>query len=711
MSLLRLLLGRPLANREQSARKLGPLEGVPAMGLDGLSSSAYGPEAALAVLIPAGAAALAWLGWVMAPILALLAILYVSYRQTIRAYPTNGGAYTVSKENLGANASLLAAAALMIDYVLNVAVGISAGVAALVSALPALHPWMLTLCLAILVLITVVNLRGTLDAGRVFAPPTYLFVTSFLVLLLIGIWKAISSGGHPDPIVPPPAPPEAFEAVSLWLLLRSFAAGCTAMTGVEAVSNGVSAFREPIIKNAHLTLGIICAILGILLAGIGYLVQAYGILAMDQTQDGYQSVLSQLAGAVVGRGWYYYIAIGSVITVLCLSANTSFVDFPRLCHLVAQDDYLPRPFAVVGRRLVFSVGILYLAATAGILLTIFGGITDRLIPLFAIGAFLTFTMSQTGMVRHWQRELRKAQDARERHRHRSRLAINAVGAFTTALAFAIIISAKFTEGAWITILVIPCVIVLLKAIKRYYDELERRLRKDGPLSFAGLSPPIVLVTTEGWNRLTDKALAFALSFSPDVFAVHLTKVDPDEDGEKEARLRRQWEEDVERPAREAKLRPPRLIMLQAPYRRFEGPLLKLIERLEAEHPLRTIAVLVPEVVKRHWWQHLLHAHRAQRLASSLLLYGGSRLAVMIVPWHLEEPRIEEAVDVEEAVDAEEVVPPGTLEVAGNKRGGGQSRSLSEPSTGNRARVDVGRSAANRKPFGVNHHLRLGCNVS
>ncbi|MGZ5918011.1 MAG: APC family permease [Methyloceanibacter sp.] len=683
MLLLRILLGRPLPNREQSKRKLGPLEAVPAMGLDGLSSSAYGPEAALTVLIPAGAAALASLGWVMVPILALLAILYVSYRQTIRAYPTNGGAYTVSKENLGADASLLAAAALMIDYVLNVAVGISAGVAALVSAVPALHPWMLTLCLAVLALITIVNLRGTLDAGRVFAPPTYLFVTSFLMLLAIGVWKTIASGGHPEPVVPPPVLPEAVEAVSLWLLLRSFASGCTAMTGVEAVSNGVGAFREPVVRNAHLTLGIICAILAILLGGIAYLVQAYGIMAMDQTQESYQSVLSQLAGAVIGRGWLYYVAMASALTVLCLSANTSFVDFPRLCHLVAQDDYLPRPFAVVGRRLVFSVGILYLAATAGILLIIFGGITDRLIPLFAIGAFLTFTMSQTGMVIHWRRALQTALDARERHFHRVRFAINAVGAATTALALAVIIIAKFTEGAWITLLVIPCVMILLKAINHYYSELDARLREDGPLSFLGLPPPIVLVTTEGWNRLTDKALAFALSFSPDVIAVHLTKLDPDEGEKKEARLRRQWQDDVERPAREAGLRPPRLVMIQAPYRRFQGPLLKFTERLEAEHASRTIAVLIPEVVKRHWWQHLLHTHRARRLANSLLLYGGSRLAVMLVPWYLEEPRIEEAVDPEEATDPEETVdaeeavhpgeavPPETLQAAGGKPGRGR----------------------------------------
>ena len=672
MLLLRMLLGRPLPNREQNERKLRPLEGVSAMGLDGLSSSAYGPEAALAVLIPAGAAALSWLGWVMVPILTLLAILYVSYRQTIRAYPTNGGAYTVSKENLGANASLLAAAALMIDYVLNVAVGISAGVAALVSAAPALHPWTLALCLAILALITILNLRGTIDAGRFFAPPTYVFVLSFLVMLAIGVWKTIASGGHPEPVVPPPALPEAVEAVSLWLLLRSFAAGCTAMTGVEAVANGVNAFREPVVRNAHLTLGIICAILGILLGGIAYLVQAYGILAMDQTHEGYQSVPSQLAGAVIGRGWFYHVTMMSMLTVLCLSANTSFVDFPRLCRLVAQDDYLPRPFAVVGRRLVFSVGIFYLAATAGALLTVFGGITERLIPLFAIGAFLTFTMSQAGMVLHWRRELQTAQDPMERHIHRVRLAMNAGGAATTGLALAVIVATKFAEGAWITILVIPCVIMLLWAIKRYYDELDARLREHGPLSLFGLAPPIVLVTIQGWDRLTDKALVFALSLSPDVNAVHLTKLDPDDSEEKEARLRRQWEEDIERPAREAGFRPPRLIMIQSAYRRFQAPLLKLIKGLESEHPSRTIAVLIPEIVKRHWWQHLLHTHRARSLANSLLLYGGSRLAVMIVPWYLEEPRIEEAVEPEEAADSEETVSPQALEAADDESADGRS---------------------------------------
>jgi amino acid transporter len=647
MRLLRLLLGRPLANREYAERKIGAFEGVPAMGLDGLGSSAYGPEAALSIMIPAGAAGLAAMGWIMTPILLLLAILYISYRQTIRAYPSNGGAFTVSKENLGVNASLLAAAALMIDYVLNVAVGISAGVAALTSAAPSLHPYMLTLCLAILTLVTIVNLRGTLDAGRLFAVPTYLFVASFLALLAIGVWRTIESGGHPEPVVQPPGLPEAAEAVTLWLLLRAFASGCTAMTGVEAVSNGVGAFREPRVVHGHRTLTIICVVLGVLLAGIAYLAQAYGIGAMDQTQEGYQSVLSQLAGAVVGRGVFYYVAIGSLLAILCLSANTSFTDFPRLCRLVAQDDFLPRPFAVVGRRLVYSVGILYLAGAAGLLLVAFGGITDRLIPLFAVGAFLTFTLSQAGMVVHWRGELHRAARSTDRHRHRASLAINALGAATTAVALAVIIAAKFVEGAWITLLVIPCVIIMLKAINGYYQRLERQLREDGALELGRIQAPIVLIATEGWNRLTDQALRFALSLSPDVIAVHLTKLTGPEDDEDQKALRRQWARDVEGPARRAGLKPPRLVLLAAPYRRIQVPLLEYIARLKTEEKSRTIAVLIPEIVKRRWWQHLLHTHRAHRLRAALVRYGGSRLTVMNLPWYLEEPRVEEALEEEE----------------------------------------------------------------
>ncbi|HYZ63447.1 MAG TPA: APC family permease, partial [Acetobacteraceae bacterium] len=386
MSLIALLLGRPLANREAETRKIGVFEAVPAMGLDGLGSASYGPEAMLTVLAAAGAAGLGAVQPTTWAIIALLAMLCFSYWQTIAAYPTNGGSYTVARENLGTEAGLLAAAALMLDYMLNVAVGISAGVGALVSAFPALQPFILPLCLTILVTITLVNLRGTKESGVAFAVPTYTFITTLLVVLGLGVWAAWTQGGRPQPVIPPPSATDMAGPVTLWLILRAFAAGCTAMTGVEAVSNGVGAFKDPAVKYAHRTLAVICIVLGVLLLGIAYLARAYGIEAMDQTAPGYQSVISQLVGAVWGRGWLYWLTIGSVLAVLCLSANTSFVGFPRLCRMVASDGYLPKAFALPGRRLVYTAGVLFLAGGAGGLLLVFGGITDRLIPLFAIGA-------------------------------------------------------------------------------------------------------------------------------------------------------------------------------------------------------------------------------------------------------------------------------------------------------------------------------------
>ena len=430
----------------------------------------------------------------------------------------------------------------------------------------------------------------------------------------------------------PPGPEQATEAVGLWILLRAFASGCTAMTGVEAISNGVSAFRDPPVKYGLRTLTAVVAILALLLAGISYLVLAYNVGAMDQTREGYQSVLSQLASAVVGRNWLYYVAIGSLLSVLSISANTSFVDFPRLCRLVAQDGYLPRAFAIVGRRLVFSVGVLYLAGTAGALIVIFGGITDRLIPLFAIGAFLTFTISQTGMVVHWRRELR--QHTRSSAHPRASLILNATGAVSTGVALFIIVIAKFAEGAWITLLAIPAAILLLKSIGRYYQTLSWRLREKRPLELVHAKPPIVLVANENWNRLTDKALSFAMTISPDVYAVHLCSTEGPGTDDAEATLRREWERDVERPAREKGLRPPELLMFEAQYRQLYIPLLKLIGTLQREHSDRMIAVLLPELVKQHWWEHLLHTHRARRIRSVLLQYGGPRLVVISVPWRL-----------------------------------------------------------------------------
>jgi amino acid transporter len=647
MSVADVIVGRPLASDEQEETKIGPVAGVPAMGLDGLTSSAYGPEAALTILLPLGAAGLSYIGPITLVILALLIILYFSYRQTIAAYPVNGGSYTVARENLGAWPGLLAAAALMIDYVLNVAVGISAGVAALVSAVPALHSYTVPLCLGVLVVITLLNLRGTGEAGIAFAVPTYAFIACMAVILALGAVKAVAGGGHPQPVVPPPAVPGAVEAVGLWLLLRAFASGCTAMTGVEAVGNGVSAFREPRVSNAHRTLTVIVAVLALLLGGVAYLAHAYGVGAMRQDEPGYQSVLSQLAGAVVGRGWFYYVAIGSVIATLCLSANTSFVGFPRLCRTIAQDDFLPRGFAVAGRRLVYSAGILFLAATAGLLLVAFGGITDRLIPLFAVGAFGAFTLSQAGMVVHWRKELRgkgrgdartepEAAQREGASRSRVRLWVNGVGAAATAVSLAVILAAKFTEGAWITVLAVPALLTLFRLVNRHYRRLAAQTAARRPLDLTGNRPPVVLVPTKGWDRLTEKALRFAMWLSTDVVAVHLSNLSGEEAGEEEHRVRREWAEDVQTPAGAHGVPPPKLALVQTPYRSFVRPLLGEIDRLKGEYPDRLIAVVVPEVVETRWWQLLLHRRKPARLRAALLKRGDHRVVVVSVPWYVDD---------------------------------------------------------------------------
>ncbi len=397
-SLVSALFGRPLATSESRSQEIGVVTGVPVLGLDALSSASYGPEAALAILIPAGVLGLAYLPAITAVILALLAMLYFSYRQTLSAYPNGGGSYIVASENLGRHAGICAAASLMLDYILNVAVGISAGIGALESAIPWLQPHTLAACLVTLALLTIINLRGVRDAGTAFGLPTYTFVVTLLLAIGVGVLRSLMSGGHPGPIVPPPVVMSSTKAVTFWLLIRSFASGCTAMTGVEAVSNGVPLFAEPRVKRAEWTLTIIVATLGVLLAGIAYLCRAYHIGAMDQEQPGYQNVISQMVSAVLGHGAIYYITIASVLSVLVLSANTSFADFPRVCRLLAEDDFLPAGFANRGRRLVYSLGINVLAVTAGVILIVFGGITDKLIPLFAVGAFGAFTLSQAGRV-------------------------------------------------------------------------------------------------------------------------------------------------------------------------------------------------------------------------------------------------------------------------------------------------------------------------
>jgi amino acid transporter len=616
------LLGKALRSSQAEEEKIGVWAGIPILGLDGLSSSAYGPEAALTLLVPLGAAGLAYIGPITLVILGLLLLLYLSYRQTIGAYPQGGGSYTVAKENLGTRVGLLAAASLMIDYILNVAVGISAGVAALVSAVPALQRHTLLLCLAILAVIVVVNLRGTRESGLAFGLPTYLFVASLGLVLVAGVIEALLHGGHPRPVLPPPPLGPPIQAASLWLLMRSFASGCTAMTGVEAVSNGVKFFKQPTVPNARRTLTAIVAILGLLLGGIAYLARAYHIGAMDQEKPGYQSVLSQLVGAVAGRGVIYYVTLASILTVLALSANTSFAGFPRLCRIVSEDGFLPRSFGTVGRRLVYSNGIVVLAVLSGALLVLFGGITDRLIPLFAVGAFSAFTLSQAGMVVHWRRAGGGAHS-------KVAMAINGVGAAATGVALAVILVAKFVEGAWMTVVLVPAILALFAGVKRHYRRALRQVACLKPLDFSGLEPPIVVVPIETWDMLSVKALRFGLRISNDVRAVHI--------GVSEAKrqaLQEQWDLDVEQPAQRDGRQAPRLIVLPSPYRRFFLPLIDFVRKLEKDNPAREIAVIIPELVQRRWYEAFLHNHRAEVLKARLLLEDLEHVALVNIPWYL-----------------------------------------------------------------------------
>lgn len=622
MSLSDLLLGKPLRTSDERAEQIGPITGVPIFGLDALSSAGYGPEAALTLLIGLGAMGLHYVIPITAAIVVLLTIVYFSYLQTIAAYPGGGGSYTVARENLGISAGQLAAAALMVDYVLTVAVGISAGVGALVSAFPGLLPHTLSLCLGILLLIALINLRGIREAGKVFVVPTYLFVLSLGFAIVLGLIQALIHRGHPAPVVTPHPLGPVTATAGAWLLLQAFASGCTAMTGVEAVSNGVRAFRDPRDKNARITLTIIIGILILLLAGIAYLSNVYHIGATPPGQAGYESVLSQMIAAVAGKGIFYFVAIGSILLVLCLSANTAFADFPRLCQIVALDKSLPSSFASRGRRLVFSQGIYVLTFLAGLLLVAFGGITDRLIPLYAVGAFLAFTLSQAGMVVHW----RKHPGRGSAHS----MFVNGLGATATFITVGVVLVAKFVEGAWITFLLIPALVLMMKGIARQYARVIRELKSDEPIDFTSSKPPIVILPIAGWDKSVKKAMCVAYELSHDIKVLHIQV--GRHDGKD---LEDRWDELVVKPAQAAKILPPQLELRPSPYRRILTPIIEIAVREARQNPDRQVAVVIPELIEKRWYNYILHNQRAAALKAMLYFLGNKNIIVINVPWYVD----------------------------------------------------------------------------
>ncbi len=622
MSVVDFLFGKPLPSTQDSVERVGPASGIPIFGLDALGSAAYGPEAALTVLLPLGIIGVHHIVPIMGTIIVLLAIVFFSYWQTIGAYPGGGGSYTVAGENLGPFFGLLAASALMVDYVLVSAVGIAAGIGALVSAIPGLQPFTLLLCLISLTIITIVNLRGVRDTGAAFIAPTYLFIGCLLITVVLGAWKSFASGGHPVPVIPPPLPGPAVETAGIWIMLRAFSNGCTAMTGVEAISNGVQAFREPRIRSARMSLTLIILILTFLLAGIAYNCNIYDIAATRPGEAGYESVLSQLVAAVTGKGIFYYITIGSILIVLTLQANTAFADFPRLCRAIAQNGYLPRAFANRGRRLVYSHGILMLVFLTGFLLVMFEGVVDRLIPLFAIGAFMAFTLSQAGMVGHWKKK-------GGRYSLRS-MYINGLGAMATASTVVVVIYSKFTEGAWITLILIPGLIFMMIRVRRHYERDVREIAGIPELIVHNLPRPLVVVPIEHWNRVAQKALHFAIMTSPEVIALHVSSEDD------EGSLSREWNDHIVKPCVDAGIPVPRLVEIKSPYRYVIQPIIDFIFELERSHPDRQIAVIIPSLVERRWRQRFLHNQRGELLSNLLLAKGKRRIVIVNVPWYIDE---------------------------------------------------------------------------
>jgi amino acid transporter len=608
MDLWRLMIGRPLKRSEAAREEITAPEGLAALSLDALTSVAYGPQAVILVLLAAGTGALRLLLPITVAIVGLLAILVLSYTQVIDAYPGGGGAYAVSKENLGLGWSRLAAAALIIDYVLTVAVSVAAGVASLTSAFPALLPETVPLCLAVLALITILNLRGVGESARAFLLPTFVFIAGLLLIILLGLLHG--AGAHPTGIQP--VSPLA-ATVGVLLVLKAFSAGCSALTGVEAIANGVPIFQEPRAARAKRTEVMLGLILGLMLLGLAVLARHFAVIPTLGA-----TALSQIMVHAVGRGWLYYTVAMAVTVTLGLAANTSFGGLPVLASLLARDHYLPHVFAIRGDRLVFQYGIWALAALAGLLLVAVRGNTDAMIPMYAIGVFTGFTLSQAGLVVHWWRQRPR--------RWLLRAGVNGLGSVVTGLATLVFLATKFTEGAWVVVLAVPLFIVLFNRIHRYYARLREELAVEGPPPHPVAESTLVIVPVRDITRLTADALSAATSFGDEVVAVTVEFAEPGADAEAVAQRTRSIEE------RWAQWQPGvRLVTLSSQYHSVVRPLLRFIRSIDGRAQ-RRVMVLIPELVPRTFWEQLLHNQLGLILA--LRLRNQANVVVGMLPYHV-----------------------------------------------------------------------------
>ena len=601
--LKRLVVGKPIPSHLAHHERLSRVTGLAVLSSDALSSVAYATEEILRVLVLASTAALGYASPIALVIAAILAVVVFSYRQTIHAYPSGGGAYLVSKDNLGEMPALVAAASLLIDYVLTVAVSIAAGVAAITSAFPQWHVNRVEMTLVFVFVLMLGNLRGIRESGRIFSIPTYFFIVTTLLLVAVGAWRALTDAIEPVAPVQPVASTD--ESLTVFLLLTAFANGCTAMTGVEAVSNGVPAFKPPESKNAAATM-LMMAILSItMFLGITLLAHAYHVLPSEQ-----ETVVSQLARGVFGeRGLPYYAVQAATMLILVLAANTAYADFPRLASILARDRYVPRQFMNQGDRLAFSNGIVGLSMFAAILLVLFAGDTHSLIPLYMIGVFVSFTLSQTGMVVHWWR-LRGPG-------WRASATVNGIGALVTGLVLLVVAVTKAHEGAWIIMLLIPLNVLLFRITRTHYDGVAAQLSLRG-WNPQGRRRNTVLVPISGIQRAVVEALEYARTLSPEVRAIYVD-VDPTATDQLKQQWR-QWGNGVS------------LVILESPFRSLMEPLLEYIEHVDEEHPDDYITVVLPEFVPARWWHHLFHNQRALLIKGALLFKPNT--VVTSVPFHL-----------------------------------------------------------------------------
>jgi amino acid transporter len=600
--LKRWLVGPPMPLAQARHERLTKRVALAVFSSDALSSVAYATEEILLVLVLAGAAAAHLTVPIALSITALLVIVAISYQQTIYAYPSGGGSYIVARANLGTVPGLIAAAALLVDYVLTVSVSVAAGVAAITSAFPEFTTHKVALGVLCVAGIAMANIRGVRESGRIFAVPTYVFIVSFGLLVAVGAYRLLTG------TLPPaaPSPVASTEALTWFLVLRAFSSGCTAMTGTEAISNGIPAFRSPESRNAAITLGFMALILGTLFVGITVLASALGVLPAES-----ETVVSQIARRLFGTGLFYYLIQASTALILVLAANTSFADFPRLASLLARDRFVPRQFASLGERLVFSNGILVLAGFAALLVVIFGGDTHALIPLYAVGVFISFTLSQAGMVRHWWVERESG--------WRYRLVVNGVGAVTTGVVAVVIAATKFTHGAWIVVLVIPILVASFMAMRRHYEDVALGLSLEG---FD--SPPefqhTVLVLIGDVHRGVVRAIQYARTLAPTA-AVRAVYVETDP--AQTPRLEEKW-------ARWGLGVP--LVVLTSPYRSLLRPLLDYIDHIQSRGDDQMVTVVLPEFLPRRWWQHILHNQTALLVKGALLFRRN--LVVADVPYLL-----------------------------------------------------------------------------